>query len=79
MPRTRRQPVRQFEAATEDGETFTVVEFQTSSELVSGGQSHWAKAQLDYELADGRDVSPADKIGEKFKIVDTDQIIRKVS
>lgn len=64
-------------AESDDGETFEVLEYQhyTQARPLSGSPTRLPTVR-EYFLSDGRDVNWVDS--ETFKIVETDQIIRKV-
>jgi hypothetical protein len=64
-------------AESDDGEAFEVLEYQhyTERRMLSGKQMSVPTVR-EYVLSDGRDVNWIDS--ETFKIVETDQIIRKV-
>lgn len=66
-----------FQAAGEDGRVFTVVERRiVSTATTLRGRTAERLGARDYVLSDGRDLNPIDH--ETFKIVLTDEIIRKV-
>lgn len=69
--------VDQFDAVSDDSETFTVMRYQRiirSSPL--SGSSPPLKGSTRLALSDGRHVTSIDSV--TFKIVATNQIIRKV-
>ena len=69
--------IRRFQAASDDGDVFTVIEYQNFIErrLLSGDTSI-TKGLKRLVLSDGSRVNQIDP--ETFKIVQTDQIIRKI-
>jgi hypothetical protein len=73
--RTRRE-VDRFDAESEDGEVYTVVVYQEFVEFRSVMGNDWKPGLQELRLLDGSHVN---QIGsETFRILDTDEIIRKV-
>jgi hypothetical protein len=71
------QETRRFRAVSDDGEEFVVIEYQRIIEhkLLSGATSV-TKGLKRLALSDGSSVNQIDP--ETFKVVQTDQLIRKI-
>ncbi len=66
-----------FDAKADDGSIYTVIGYQQFIEARTVDQpTQWLKGMKHYELDDGSPVNYVD--AKTFKIVMTDQIIRKV-
>ena len=70
------EEIDRFEAVSDDGEMFTVIVYQELRESRSLTGSSWSKGLPRLFLSDGKAVNEVDP--ETFKIVETNQIIRKV-
>jgi hypothetical protein len=71
------QVVERFNVAGDDGITHTVIAIQEFIEVRAVGQHEWIKGMKRLELDDGSPINYID--ANTFKIVFTDQIVRKVS
>lgn len=77
MPNREIRETNRFQAVADDGAAYTVVERTVFTEFVPlSGDRRWVRGARDYVLSDGRDLDP--RGDGLFKILDTDQIIRKV-
>lgn len=69
--------IERFRASADDGTVYTVVTIQELVEAKASGQApHWIKGLKRLELDDGSPVNYIDP--QTFKIVATNQLIRKV-
>ena len=69
--------IDRFRAISDDGEMFTVIEYQTYAEFRSSGEIKRVPAAKELRLTDARHVNYIDP--KTFKIVESGQIIQKVS
>ena len=69
--------IDRFDAASDDGDLFTVEVYQTvRTTRLLNGESRVTRGMKRLALSDGRDLNWID--AQTFKIVVTDEIIRKV-
>ncbi|CAO3404272.1 hypothetical protein [Azospirillum palustre] len=77
MPRQKKEQTNDFEAVGDSGRRYRVIEMTTFTEFrpVSGNAT-WVRGTREYFLDNGKGLNPEGN--ESYRIVQTDEVIRKV-
>ena len=75
----RRREIDRFQATDDDGQTYTVIEYQWFTTLISDqGPVATTAGSKELRLSDGKDVVTMSAVQKTLKIIETDKLIRKV-
>jgi hypothetical protein len=78
MAPAQRREINRFQATDDDGETYTVIEYQWFTMISDQGPVATTAGSKELRLSDGKDVVTMSAVQKTLKIIETDKLIRKV-